>query len=150
LISLGLPPKGLLVPYALGLLGMIQSLGNRRSEIDLCLDGARVEGLARHPPGPPRGPSGSRRPLRVVQISDPHLGPFMSGARLRAICARAVEREPDLVLLTGDFLTMESQATPDHLAEALSPLEALPGRVFACRGNHDHEAPREVAAALAR
>lgn len=99
---------------------------------------------------PREGGVGTRRSLRIVQITDPHIGPFMSVARLRDICARAVERNPDLVVLTGDYLTMESQDTEEHLAEALSPLRALEGRVFACHGNHDHEAPHHVANALAR
>jgi predicted MPP superfamily phosphohydrolase len=74
----------------------------------------------------------------------------MSVSRLRRISERAVEASPDLVLLTGDFLTMESQSDPDLLLSALEPLRALPGRVFACHGNHDHEAPSVVARALAR
>ena len=98
----------------------------------------------------PHRPQGERvlRPLRLVQISDPHLGPFMSVARLRAICERAVAAQPDLVLLTGDFLTMESQSSVEPLRQALAPLAALPGRVYACRGNHDLEAPAIVDAAL--
>jgi len=83
-----------------------------------------------------------------VQITDPHLGPFMSVERLARICQRAVERSPDLVLLTGDFLTMESQADPQLLVRALAPLKQLPGRVFACLGNHDHEAPLVVRRAM--
>jgi len=51
-------------------------------------------------------------------------------------------------VLTGDFLTMESQRDPSLLARALEPLKALPGRVFACFGNHDHEAPAIVRDAL--
>src|SRR5262249_26573903 len=82
------------------------------------------------------------------QISDPHLGPFMSVERLHAICERAVAASPDLVLLTGDFLTMESQSGVEPLRQALAPLRALAGRTFACHGNHDLEAPRLVAAAL--
>ena len=58
--------------------------------------------------------------------------------------------EPDLVLLTGDFLTMESNATPGALAEALSPLREAAGRCFAIFGNHDHEAPEEVRDAMKR
>jgi predicted MPP superfamily phosphohydrolase len=85
----------------------------------------------------------------LVQLTDPHLGPFMSQARLCRFAARAVAREPDLVLLTGDFLTMESQSDPSLLAGALAPLKALEGRVFACLGNHDLEAPRTVQKALA-
>ncbi|WP_410960118.1 hypothetical protein, partial [Salmonella sp. SAL4434] len=69
--------------------------------------------------------------------------------QLRQLCERAVLREPDLILLTGDFLTMESQHDASHLARAFEPLRALPGRVFACRGNQDLEAPEIVAEALA-
>jgi predicted MPP superfamily phosphohydrolase len=45
---------------------------------------------------------------------------------------------------------MESQADANALAAALQPLEALQGRVFACFGNHDHEAPATVRNALSR
>jgi uncharacterized protein len=100
--------------------------------------------LRRSPPGDGR----VERPLRIVQITDPHIGPFMSPSRLERICQRAVDRAPDLVLLTGDFLTMESQSDPSHLTRALGPLKALRGRVFACYGNHDHEAPMAVRSAL--
>ncbi|AUX47318.1 phosphodiesterase [Sorangium cellulosum] len=149
--GLGATPHGLWVPFALAGVGIFQSLTLRREEVDILVDRAPVEGLVRH--GARRrdpGEGTSARPLRIVQITDPHIGPFMPVARLRRICARAVERDPDLVVLTGDFLTMESQDTAEHLAEALSPLRALEGRVFACPGNHDHESPAHVATALAR
>jgi predicted MPP superfamily phosphohydrolase len=74
----------------------------------------------------------------------------MSVRRLRRIAERAVRERPDLVFLTGDFLTMESQSDPELLRAALEPFRAMPGRVFACHGNHDHEAPEVVARALAR
>jgi predicted MPP superfamily phosphohydrolase len=89
-----------------------------------------------------------QRPLRIVQISDPHLGPWQPVAKLRARVQGLVERGPDLVLLTGDFLTMEGQGTPGALAEALEPLGRVTGRSFAIFGNHDHEAPHEVRSAL--
>ena len=44
---------------------------------------------------------------------------------------------------------MESQGDPELLRRALEPLRAMPGKVFACHGNHDHEAPETVASALA-
>lgn len=132
-------------PYLLAAIGLIQSLTARSELVDLVVrDGQVVEGLRRHLPGALR----VERPLRVVQITDPHLGPFMSVARLRKICERAIAREPDLIVLTGDFLTMESQHNPALLADALAPLRALRGRVFACFGNHDHEAPEIVRHAL--
>jgi predicted MPP superfamily phosphohydrolase len=91
----------------------------------------------------------ARRPLRVVQIADPHLGPWRPVGRLRRMIADLVTHEPDLVLLTGDFLTMEGAGTPGALASALEPLRDLPGRCFAIFGNHDHEAEAEIRAALA-
>jgi len=133
------------VPYAIALAGLVQSLRHDAEEIDVTLDRHPADALRRHPLGGDR----VDRPLRLVQITDPHLGPFMSVARLRAIAERAVEKDPDLVLLTGDFLTMESHDGEAALTEAFSPLRRLPGRVFACRGNHDHEAPEVVARALA-
>jgi predicted MPP superfamily phosphohydrolase len=84
------------------------------------------------------------RPLRIVQITDPHLGPWQPVERLRALVDRLIDHDPDLVLLTGDFLTMESNATPGALATALSPLQRVEGRCYAIFGNHDHEAPDEV------
>lgn len=143
--AFGAEPWGFFVPYALALLGVLQSLRHRPEEIDLVLGEEHAPEVARHPHGEAR----VARPLRIVQITDPHLGPFMSEHRLRRICERAVAKDPDLVFLTGDFLTMEAHAEPDALAHALMPLAALRGRVFACRGNHDHEAPTTVAQALA-
>jgi hypothetical protein len=93
---------------------------------------------------------GRDRPgLRIVQIADPHLGPWQSVASLRRTLERLLEHEPDLVLLTGDFLTMEGQGTPGALAAALQPLRAVSSRCFAIFGNHDHEAPDEVRSGLA-
>ena len=120
--AFGLRPAGVWIPYAIALLGIFQSTGSRREEVDVIVDGADAGPLKRHSLAKPR----DGRPLRVVQITDPHLGPFMSVARLRRICERAVAQDPDLVLLTGDFLTMESPETEAHLASALAPLARAP------------------------
>ena len=101
--------------------------------------------MAPHPSGNAR----EERPLRIVQITDPHLGPFMSVARLRRIAERAVARSPDLVFLTGDFLTMESQSDPRAPGPASSRSARCPGGCSRAIGNHDHEAPETVARALA-
>jgi hypothetical protein len=55
----------------------------------------------------PTVPSDSKKLLRVVQISDPHLGPFMPLKKLKNICEKIVELDPDLVFLTGDFFTIQ-------------------------------------------
>jgi predicted MPP superfamily phosphohydrolase len=135
------------LPYAAAGIGVLQSLWAREETRHIVVADRHVVGaLSRHPPSNAR----VERPLRLVQLTDPHLGPFMSVERLASICQRAVEKSPDLVLLTGDFLTMESQADAQVLERALAPLRQLSGRVFACLGNHDHEAPLVVRRALAK
>ena len=144
LVALRFHPWAPWLPYALAVVGMVQSLSTRVKDVDLVLDGAATALVLPHPHGTFR----QARPLRIVQITDPHLGPFMSVERLAAICARAVEAKPDLVFLTGDFLTMESQRDPRLLLDALAPLRPYAGKTFACFGNHDHESPEVVRAAL--
>lgn len=103
-----------------------------------------VERYRRRPPAPL-----ATRPLRVVQISDPHLGPWQPVGKLQNRLASLLAHDPDLVLLTGDFLTMEGAGTPGALGRALAPLGAVTGRSFAILGNHDLESEDEVRAALA-
>ncbi len=142
--ALGFTPHGWFVPYVVALFGVVQSLRMPFEETDITLDGEHAPKLQRHALGKVR----QERPLRIVQITDPHLGPFMSEKRLHAIAERAAKANPDLVLLTGDFLTMESYEARASLARAFEPLKALPGRVFACLGNHDHESLETVAGAM--
>lgn len=150
--AFGFSPWGLFVPYVLGAVGMIQSLTSRAETRDILVgEVERLDSVVRVDLSANQGQQlhmDHGRPLRVAQITDPHLGPFMPVGRLRRICERIVAQDPDLVFLTGDFLTMESQRDARHLTEALSPLARLPGRVFACMGNHDHEAPKTVHSAL--
>lgn len=144
--ALGAETLAVIVPFLVAAGGVAQSLWARREVVHLTLDGSSVEsGPRRHPKGAPA----LEAPLRIVQITDPHLGPLMSVSRLEGICARAVAEDPDLIVITGDFLTMESQTDPRTLVDALAPLAAARGKVFACFGNHDHEAPHIVRNACA-
>lgn len=144
-----------LVPYAVGLVAAFTSARPLTEIVRLELAKDGPDQFARVPVERRRGRAGDDAvpseapPLRVVQITDPHLGPWQPVDRLRGIVERLVEHDPDLVLLTGDFLTMESNETPGALAAALDPLRALPGRCYAIFGNHDHEAPDEVRHGLA-
>ncbi len=137
--SLGFEPWGAWIPFALGLGGLVQSVYTCEEEVEVELGVAEVSELRRYTEGYRPFDASRGRPLRIVQITDPHLGPFMSVARLRKICQRAVEREPDLIFITGDLMTMESQNV-EMVSAALAPLAKMRGRVFACHGNHDHEA----------
>jgi hypothetical protein len=140
------------VPFALVAVSLVTTCRPVAETVRITLDddtpaSVRRLPLERHRRRPP--PPATRRPLRLVQIADPHLGPWQSVAALRGRIERLLAHEPDLVLLTGDFLTMEGQGTPGALAQALAPLRRLPGRCFGVLGNHDHESPHEVSAALA-
>ncbi len=141
-----------LLPYAVAFVAAFTSPRLYPELVRLRLGHAQPENFTRIPMERHRKKTPeplASRPLRVVQIADPHLGPWQPVARLQRIVGDLVARDPDLVLLTGDFLTMESNATPGALAEALSPLGDLPGRCYAVFGNHDHEAIDEVRAGLA-
>jgi predicted MPP superfamily phosphohydrolase len=140
----GLSPVGFWIPYAIGLLGFVDSFVRRKEIVHVVVGDPGQAELVRST----KMLGHDARPLRIVQITDPHLGPFMSVARLRRICERAVAERPDLVFLTGDFLTMESHSDKTLLGQALAPLKALEGKCFACFGNHDHEAPTHVRAGL--
>ena len=151
--ALGFFPRMAWIPFAVAGFGFMQSSFTRKEQRKILLDHEDAGPLARYEHRIRtlvRTLTDDLKPLRIVQITDPHLGPFMSERRLHDICQRAVEQKPDLILLTGDFLTVESQKSPDPLARALAPLSAMKGRVFACFGNHDHECPELVDDALRR
>jgi predicted MPP superfamily phosphohydrolase len=141
-----------LVPIAVIGFSVATSLRPRREIVRVTLGGPEPESLTRLPVerrGWGEAHQSQTRPLRIVQITDPHLGPWAPIHRLRRRIDELLDHEPDLVLLTGDFLTMEGNGTPGALAEALAPVRRAEGRAFAIFGNHDHEAPEEVASALA-
>ncbi len=140
-----------LAPYALAVISVFTSVRRVIEWVRIPVFGAPSAGFERLPVVRVRRrqpPAPAQRPLRIVQISDPHLGPWMSVRRMQRTLERLLAYEPDLVLLTGDFLTMEGNATSGALARALEPLEAVHERCFAIFGNHDHEAADEVRSAF--
>lgn len=80
---------------------------------------------------------GLPQPLRVVQLTDLHFGLVTP----RRLIARAVERtievEPDLVVLTGDFVCRGNRWI-SQIDRTLGPLAAAGLPVVAVLGNHDH------------
>ncbi|MGK7903260.1 MAG: metallophosphoesterase [Hormoscilla sp.] len=87
---------------------------------------------------------------KLVQMSDFHYDcDQLPTKRLEKAIALANEAEPDLVLLTGDFVTYE----PDPIHELVKHLKQLQSRagIYAVLGNHDMYYPEtkpEVMAAL--
>ena len=80
-------------------------------------------------------PAGSR-PLRVLHVSDLHLGAHQE--RKLAFVRALASLEPDVVVNTGDNIVHAEAIGP--LLEALSPLSGVPG-VFVF-GSNDYHAPR--------
>jgi predicted MPP superfamily phosphohydrolase len=89
--------------------------------------------------------------VKVVQLSDFHASRFdMPPARIRRIVAMANARRPDLIVVTGDFISgYPEDWTVAEARTALAPLADLkaPLGVFAVLGNHDD--PALLKAALA-
>ena len=143
-----------LVPFAVAVVSVVTSLRPADEIVRVVPSAASPPTVTRLPVERYRRrrspPTLARRPLRLVQIADPHLGPWQPVAKLRSVIDDLLRHEPDLVLLTGDFLTMEGSGTRGALTEALAPLRKGPGRAYAVFGNHDHDrgAPAEVHAAL--
>lgn len=74
---------------------------------------------------------------RVAQVSDIHLGDWMNVERLGDVI-RAVNRQaPDVIAITGDFVTRQAERQASDLASRLHKLRARDG-VVAVLGNHDY------------
>lgn len=86
------------------------------------------------------------RNVRILQISDVHLGAFYSERDLEQVVDAANELRGDLAIMTGDLIT--SRGDPlDACLRQLSRLKNTSG-IWACMGNHEHFAGVEEAAAI--
>lgn len=74
--------------------------------------------------------------LRIVQISDLHVGPTMRSAYVQRVVDMTKALAPDLVALTGDIV----DGSVPRLARHVAPLEALASAhpAFLVLGNHDY------------
>src|ERR1700704_2883043 len=74
--------------------------------------------------------------LRIVQISDLHVGPTMRLAYVQRVVDMTKALAPDLIALTGDMVDGSVRRLASHVA----PLEALASgdRAFFVLGNHDY------------
>ena len=85
--------------------------------------------------------------FRIVHLTDIHFGVFLPEVLLRQAVQIANELEPDLVALTGDFITY-SRAYIEPVAEILSGIKSKQG-TYAVLGNHDFRVgAQDVAHAL--
>jgi hypothetical protein len=80
---------------------------------------------------------GLKRPIRIVQISDLHLGPVHGLGYFKSIIKRTNKEKPDLVLITGDLI--DARLTD----KMFSPINELKAPVYFSPGNHEHYAGLE-------
>jgi len=93
---------------------------------------AAVESFSIAIPGLPEALDG----LRITQVSDIHIGPFVQAAELADIVARVNETRPDLVAITGDLV----DGSVERIGHQLAPLEKLRSThgTYFCTGNHEY------------
>jgi hypothetical protein len=111
-------PVGALAAVGIGALAALRGPYIRHVDIP-------VEGLAPDLDG-----------LRIVQISDLHVGPTMRLAYVQRVVDMTKELAPDLIALTGDIV----DGSVPRLASHVAPLQALTSgdRAFFVLGNHDY------------
>ncbi|MDX1390175.1 MAG: metallophosphoesterase, partial [Acidobacteriota bacterium] len=86
--------------------------------------------------------------IRVLLVSDIHVGPFVRPDAIERVFRRLLTTEPDLIVVAGDVVTSHVREFPPF-AGSFRLLEAPLGTV-AVLGNHDHytREPDRVAAML--
>ena len=77
----------------------------------------------------------SDRRLRVVHVSDLHVNDRLGFTYYQGVMDRVNQAEPDLLFITGDFIT--DKASAQHLPGLLRGLSSRYG-IFAILGNHDY------------
>ena len=83
------------------------------------------------------------RPFVLAQLSDPHIGATWAGGDPVAAfagaveCVRALEPQPDAVLVSGDLADNATDFEYEQVRELLAPLRAP---LFVLAGNHDSRA----------
>lgn len=82
--------------------------------------------------------------LRILQLSDIHIGDFMRAHEIRRAVDMANELAPHLAVVTGDFLSSRGDPLADCIAE-LSRIRAPLG-TWGCNGNHEIYAGAEAEA----
>ncbi|MCI0626469.1 MAG: metallophosphoesterase [Acidobacteria bacterium] len=75
---------------------------------------------------------------RLIQISDLHVGPRVDDGYLMATLDRVRDLRPDLLAITGDFVSYRSAGTLQQLDRVLSHLPRGKRATLAILGNHDY------------
>jgi len=74
---------------------------------------------------------------KLAQVSDFHLGGWLSGRRLAEAIQIVNAQKPDLLAITGDFVTTFATGYEADLIQAMRQAQTRDG-IVAVLGNHDH------------
>ena len=77
--------------------------------------------------------------FKIVQISDVHYGRTVLKEELETIVKKINDTKPDIVILSGDLIDMDTKLTKDiktDISDSLSKIDAKIGK-YAITGNHD-------------
>jgi predicted MPP superfamily phosphohydrolase len=108
------------VPFAMaGFGGLVQRTDFHVREIDIAI------------PNLPRDLQG----LRVLQLSDIHLGPFLSERDLARVIDESRNLRPHLAVMTGDLISMSGDPL-DACLRQIARLQPDAG-ILGCMGNHE-------------
>lgn len=125
LTGIGLPP-GLELAAAFAAAAMILSAGVRQANV------VQTVKIVLPTDKMPRGVDR----LRIVQLSDLHLGPFTGALQLARIARRVREAAPDIVVVTGDLADgpLEGRKREQIILRRIKPRFGT----YAVPGNHDY------------
>lgn len=76
--------------------------------------------------------------LKVVQLSDMHLGPYLREDFVRGVVEKVNSLDPDLIVITGDLVDQRTEMLLGPLTE-LAKMKAKLG-IYFCLGNHEYYA----------
>ncbi len=116
---------------AVGVSGIVAGLS--AVGVRSALTGLRIKDVPVRIPNLPPALAG----LRLVQISDVHIGPLLQKEWVEGVVERVRALRPDLVAITGDLV----DGTVDELREHVAPLARLaeaPRGVYFTTGNHEY------------
>jgi uncharacterized protein len=74
---------------------------------------------------------------RVAHLTDLHIGTWANRTQIEEAIHQVNKLHPDIVVLTGDFVTYSPENYTSDLTEVLRLLKPIDG-VYAVLGNHDH------------
>jgi predicted MPP superfamily phosphohydrolase len=87
---------------------------------------------------PIEGLPSSLQGRRLIQLSDLHVGPVVDFDYLTASVKTVNRLQPDLIALTGDFMSAFETEQADQVARLLEGIQKPPLGCFAILGNHDY------------